>query len=206
MASAQATQKAMRVGYRTVDGVRIRYSESEGPAVRTVVLQSVARECLCVGCGGTAVPIALGEPLQSWVLDPDVERFRSVDSAAIVTTALDTVAGHAFPNAIREDYLESYAGDRFFHSMRYARRYPAELPALVELLPEIETPVLIFAGLRDRVVPLANAEFLTARIPRSRLATIDCGHFVWEEAPDEFVAMIAAWVTGGYRQPNAIDT
>jgi len=204
MASAQATQKAMRVGYRTVDGVRIRYSESDGPAVRTVVLQSVARECLCVGCGGTAVPIALGEPLQSWVLDPDVERFRSVDSAAIVTTALDTVAGHAFPNAIREDYLESYAGDRFFQSMRYARRYPAELPALAELLPEIEIPVLIFAGLRDRVVPLANAEFLTARIPRSRLATSDCGHFVWEEASDEFAALIAAWVTGGYRQCNAI--
>jgi pimeloyl-ACP methyl ester carboxylesterase len=45
--------------------------------------------------------------------------------------------------------------------------------------------------------------FLTARIPRSRLATVVSGHFVWEEASDEFAALIAAWVTGGYRQLNA---
>jgi pimeloyl-ACP methyl ester carboxylesterase len=284
MASAQATHKAMRVGYRTIDGVRIRYAESDGPINRAIVLTSPwpesvyafdsiwtalgrrfrlfavdlpgfgaserrddllspramgeflvqlvdeselgrphlvapdvgtaaalfaaasspeALASVVVGSGGVAVPIALGEPLRGWVLDPDVKRFRSLDSAGIVTTALGTVTGHAFPNAIREDYLESYAGDRFFHSMRYARRYPAELPALAELLPEIEIPVLIFAGLRDRVVPLGNAEFLTARIPRSRLATIDCGHFVWEEAPDEFAGLIAAWVAGGYRQLSA---
>lgn len=153
-----------------------------------------------VGSGGAAVPIELGEPLKGWVLDPDVERFRSLDSAAIVTTALGTVAGYEFPNAIREDYLESYAGDRFFQSIRYARRYPEELPALAQLLPELATPVLIFAGLRDRVVPLVNAEFLAERIPSSRLAPIDCGHFVWEEASDRFAAMVAGWVTGGYRQ------
>ena len=153
-----------------------------------------------VGSGGVAVPIELGEPLKGWVLDPDVERFRSLDSATIITTALDTVAGHLFPNAIREDYLESYAGDRFFESIRYARRYPEELPVLAKLLAEIETPVLIFAGLHDRVIPLVNAEFLAARIPRSRLARVDAGHFVWEEASDEFAALIAGWVTGGYRE------
>jgi pimeloyl-ACP methyl ester carboxylesterase len=158
-----------------------------------------------VGSGGVAVPIELGEPLKGWVLDPDVERFRSVDSATIVTTALETVAGYEFPHAIREDYLESYAGDRFFQSMRYARRYPDELPALAQLLPELQTPVLIFAGLRDRVVPLVNAEFLAARIPRSRLAPIDSGHFVWEEASGSFAAMIAGWVTGGYRESEGDD-
>ena len=280
MASAQTTSNAMSVGYRTVDGVRVRCAESDGPPDRTVVLTSpwpesvyafaplwsvlgrrfrlfavdlpgfgaserrdellspramgaflvrLVDECelghphlvapdvgtsaalfaaasspdalasVVVGSGGVAVPIELGEPLRGWVLDPDVERFRSVDSAKVVTTALATVAGYDFPNAIREDYLESYAGDRFFESMRYARRYPDELPALAQLLPELETPVLIFAGLRDRVVPLVNAEFLAARIPRSRLAPIDSGHFVWEEASDKFAAMIARWVTGGYR-------
>jgi pimeloyl-ACP methyl ester carboxylesterase len=155
-----------------------------------------------VGSGGAAVPIELGEPLRGWVLDPDVERFRSVDSATIITTALDTVAGYEFPSVVREDYLESYAGDRFFESIRYARRYPDELPALAQLLPELETPVLIFAGTRDRVVPLVNAEFLAERIPFSRLAAIDSGHFVWEEASERFAAMIDAWVTGGYRDPR----
>jgi pimeloyl-ACP methyl ester carboxylesterase len=286
MASARTTSKAMSVGYRTVDGVRIRCAESDGPADRTVVLTSpwpesvytfapiwsvlgrrfrlfavdlpgfgaserrddllspramgaflvrLVDECelgrphlvapdvgtsaalfaaasspeavasVVVGSGGVAVPIELGEPLKGWVLDPDVERFRSVDSATIVTTALETVAGYEFPHAIREDYLESYAGDRFFQSMRYARRYPDELPALAQLLPELQTPVLIFAGLRDRVVPLVNAEFLAARIPRSRLAPIDSGHFVWEEASGSFAAMIAGWVTGGYRESEGDD-
>jgi pimeloyl-ACP methyl ester carboxylesterase len=154
-----------------------------------------------VGSGGVAVPIALGEPLKGWVLDPDIDRFRSVDSAVIVTAALDTVAGYVFPRAIREDYLESYAGDRFLQSMRYARRYPDQLPVLAQLLPELETPVLVFAGTRDRVVPLANAEFVVARVPRGRLALIDSGHFVWEEASDEFAKLVAAWVSGGYREP-----
>ena len=286
MASAQTTSNTMSICYRTVDGVRIRCAESDGPPGRTVVLTSpwpesiyafapiwsmlgrrlrlfavdlpgfgaserrdellspramgaflvrLVDECelgrphlvapdvgtaaalfaaaaspgavasAVVGSGGVAVPIDLGEPLKGWVLDQDIERFRSVDSARIVTTALNTVAGHAFPNAIREDYLESYAGDRFFESMRYARRYPDELPELARLLPEIKTPVLIFAGLRDRVIPLVNAEFLAARIPRRRLAPIESGHFVWEEAPDRFAALIAAWVTGGYRELNALD-
>jgi pimeloyl-ACP methyl ester carboxylesterase len=281
MASAETTTSAMKVGYRTVDGIRIRCAESDGPADRTVVLTSpwpesiyafapiwtvlgrrfrlfavdlpgfgaserrddllspramgtflvnLVGECglgrphlvapdvgtsaalfaaadfpgamasVVVGSGGVAVPIALGEPLKGWVLDADIERFRSVDSAVIVTTALDTVAGYAFPHAIREDYLESYAGDRFFQSMRYARRYPEELPVLAQLLPALETPVLVFAGLHDRVVPITNAEFLVTRLPHGRLAPIDSGHFVWEEASAQFAKLIAAWVTGGYRE------
>src|SRR5262249_15003518 len=257
----------MRVGFRTIDGVRIRYAESEGPAERTIVFTSpwpesvyafspvwpalhgafrlfavdlpgfgaserrddllspqamgaflvrLIGECalgrphlvgpdvgasaalfaatsspgsvasVIVGGGGVAMPIELGEPLRGWVLDPDLDRFRSMDPGAVVSAALDTGAGHVFPTAIREDYLESYTGDRFVESMRYVRRYPDELPVLAQLLREISTPVLIFAGRRDRVVPIANAEFLAARLPHSRLATIDAGHFLWEEAPDEF--------------------
>ncbi len=72
--------------------------------------------------------------------------------------------------------------------------YPEELPVLAERLPLIETPVLVFAGSRDEVVPMINAEFLASRLPRSRLAAIDAGHFVWEEAPAAFADLIAGWV------------
>jgi hypothetical protein len=34
---------------------------------------------------------------------------------------------------------------------------------LAQRMPEVETPVQIIAGRRDRVVPLANAEFLDDR-------------------------------------------
>jgi len=86
--------------------------------------------------------------------------------------------------------------------MRYVRTYPDEVPELARRLPEIETPVLIIAGGRDRVVPAANAEFLSARLPHSRLVVIDAGHFVWEEAAGEYASTIADWVAG-HRQAAA---
>ena len=117
-----------------------------------------------VGTGGAAVPIQLGEPLASWVLDPDLDKYRAMDPHAIVGAAIDTIAG-GVPDEIRTDYLDCYAGDRFAESMLYVRRYPEELPELAELLPRIATPVTIINGRHDRVVPLANAEFLDARLP-----------------------------------------
>jgi pimeloyl-ACP methyl ester carboxylesterase len=142
-----------------------------------------------VGTGGAAVPLQLGEPLRSWVLDPDLERYRAMDPRAIVSAAVETIAG-GIPDDVRADYLDCYGGDRFVESMRYVRRYPEELPALAELLPQITMPVTLVNGRHDRVVPLANVEFLDERLPRSRLEVIDAGHFVWEEAPAEYAAII----------------
>jgi pimeloyl-ACP methyl ester carboxylesterase len=270
----------MRIGFRSVDGVRIRYAEGTGQAEQSILLTSpwpesvyafapiwaalaeharlfavdlpgfggserrddllspqamgeflveLIEECglgnphivgpdigtsaalfaaasrpgllssVVVGSGGAAVPIALGGPLEEWTLAPDLDRFRAIDPRAIVGAALDTIEGHPLPPEIREDYLASYAGDRFVESMRYVRSYPEELPNLAQRLPEIETPVTIIAGRRDRAVPLVNAEFLDERLPNSRLVIVDAGHFVWEEAAGEYASIIADWVTGGYR-------
>ncbi len=147
-----------------------------------------------VGTGGAAVPIQLGEPLRSWVLDPDLEKYRRMDPRAIVGTAIDTNAG-GVADDIRADYLDCYDGDRFVESMRYVRRYPEELPVLAELLPQIATPVTIINGRHDRVVPLANAQFLDERLPNSRLVIIDAGHFVWEEAPAEYAVAVLDSIT-----------
>jgi pimeloyl-ACP methyl ester carboxylesterase len=147
-----------------------------------------------VGTGGAAVPLQLGEPLASWVLDPDLDKYRRMDPRAIVGVAVDTIAG-GVPDDIRADYLDCYDGDRFVESMRYVRRYPEELPVLAELLPQIATPVTIINGRHDPVVPVANAEFLDERLPDSRLAIIDAGHFVWEEAPAEYASIILDSIT-----------
>ena len=45
-----------------------------------------------VGAGGAAVRIQLGEPLASWVLDPDLDQYRKMDPRVIVGTALDAIA------------------------------------------------------------------------------------------------------------------
>jgi pimeloyl-ACP methyl ester carboxylesterase len=150
-----------------------------------------------VGTGGAAVPIQLGEPLRSWVLDPDVEQYRRMDPRAIVAAALDTIAG-GVRDDVRADYLDCYDGDRFVESMRYVRAYPQELPALAELLPEIAAPVTIINGRDDRVVPLANAEFLDERLPKSRVVVIDGGHFIWEEAPAEYASVVLDSIAGNW--------
>lgn len=144
---------------------------------------------LIVGGGGAAVPIQLGEPLASWVLDPDFDKFRALDPGAVVGAALDAHAGNV-PADIRADYLASYAGDRFAESMRYVREYPQELPELAELLAGIATPVTIISCRHDHVVPLANGEFLDQRLPNSRVVVLDAGHFVWEEAPEAYARII----------------
>jgi pimeloyl-ACP methyl ester carboxylesterase len=147
-----------------------------------------------VGTGGAAVPLQLGEPLRSWVLDPDLDKYRHIDPHVIVDTAADTIAG-GIADDVRADYRACYEGDRFVESMRYVRRYPEQLPALAELLPEITTPVTIINGRNDRVVPVANAEFLHERLPDSRLRIIDAGHFVWEEAPAEYASIVLESLT-----------
>jgi pimeloyl-ACP methyl ester carboxylesterase len=150
---------------------------------------------LVVGEGGAAVPIELGEPLRSWVVDPDLDKYRGIDPHVFVDTAADTIAG-GLPDDIRADYLACYEGDRFVESMRYVRAYPEQLPVLADLLPEIAAPVTIVNGLHDRVVPVTNAEFLDERLPNSRLRIIDAGHFVWEEEPDEYAAVILESILG----------
>jgi pimeloyl-ACP methyl ester carboxylesterase len=156
-----------------------------------------------VGTGGAAVPIDLGEPLRSWVLDPDLDKYRAMDPRVIVNAAIDTIAG-GVPDEIRADYLECYDGDRFVESMRYARRYPEELPQLAELLPQITMPVTLINGRHDRVVPVSNAKFLDERLPTSRVVLIDAGHFVWEEAPAEYAAVVLDSITGNWLRPTSV--
>ena len=153
---------------------------------------------LVVGSGATAVPLQVGDPLKEWVEAPDLEPYRRIDGRQVVARAMDTLERYKLTEAAREDYLLSYEGERFAESMRYVQTYPTDLPVLRDLLPTIQTPVQIIAGRRDPVVPLVNAEFLHERLPLSKLAIIERGHFLWEDAADEYAALVSAWWHGGY--------
>jgi pimeloyl-ACP methyl ester carboxylesterase len=76
--------------------------------------------------------------------------------------------------------------------------YPTELEVLRDVLPHIQTPVQIITGRRDTVVPPVNAEYLHERLPHRELHVLDAGHFVWEDAADEFAALVDAWWVGGF--------
>jgi len=148
---------------------------------------------LVVGSGASAFPLELGSPLKEWVEAPDLGRFRRVDPRHIVADVLTSIERYALPDFVREDYLSAYEGDRFVESMRFVRSYPTELAVLRDVLSRVEAPVQIIAGSRDSAVPPVNAEFLDARLPRSRLDIIDAGHFVWEDAADQYAALVTSW-------------
>ena len=56
----------------------------------------------------------------------------------------------------------------------------------------------IIGGGQDPVVPPVNAEFLHERLPHSKLNLVDAGHFTWEDAADEYAALVTTWWDGGY--------
>jgi pimeloyl-ACP methyl ester carboxylesterase len=269
----------LKVGYRTVDGLQIRYADSDGPASQHLVLTSpwpeslyafdrmwprlsgIARllaidlpgfgrserrtdllspkamseflirildewnisdphlvcpdvgtpaalfaaashperiRSLVIGGGATAYPLQVDGALKDLIEAPDIDAFRSQDPRALVEGLMAPLGPAAPAGDIIADYVESNMGDRFAESARYVRSYPGQLPLLAGLLPRIFTPVQIIAGGQDPIVPVANAEFLAARLPNSRLDVLDTGHLAWEEAPGEYGAIIAAWVNGGY--------
>jgi pimeloyl-ACP methyl ester carboxylesterase len=170
-----------------------------GASLFAAILQPGRFRSLVVGSGGAAFPLELGSVLKDWVEAPDLEDYRSADPREIVGTALTAdLKRYALPDHVREDYLSSYDGDRFVESMRYVRSYPTELPILRDLLPQVQTPVQIIAGARDPAVPPVNAEYLHERLPNSKLDLLDAGHFVWEDASDEYAALVATWWSGGY--------
>ena len=154
---------------------------------------------LVVGSSAAAVLLELGGLLKDWVEAEDLEEFRHADPRQMVATALAGLERYVLPDSVREDYLTGYQGNRFAGSMRYVRSYPEELPVLAGLLPQIHTPVQIIVGAHDKAAPPVNAEFLARRLPRSQLDIIDAGHYVWEDAPAEYAALVTSWWAGRYK-------
>jgi pimeloyl-ACP methyl ester carboxylesterase len=194
---------------RVADAFGLEQAHVVGPDVGTAAALFAAAlhperlRSLVVGTGGAAVPLQLGGVLKEWVEAPDVAPYRRIDGRQVVTAAMATLERYRPSDAVREDYLASYAGERFADSMPYVRTYPTELPALRDLLPAIQTPVQIISGIRDPVVPPANSEYLHERLPKSTLTLLDAGHFVWEDAADEYARLVISWWDGGYTTAGA---
>ena len=194
---------------RLADALGLEHPHAVGPDIGTSALLFAAAahpgrlRSLVIGSGGAAYPIQLAGVLKEWIEAPDLEGYRSIDPRQIVAGAMTYIERYAVPDSVREDYLSSYEGDRFVESMRYVRAYPADLRVLRDLLPQIQTPVQIINGARDPVVPLANAEYLHERLPKSKLDLLDAGHFAWEDRAGEYAALVASWWAGGYATAGA---
>jgi pimeloyl-ACP methyl ester carboxylesterase len=151
---------------------------------------------LVAGGGASAVPLRVGGMIREIIEAPDLDGFRRAEPGDLLRTALSDMTQYPLPEEVWDDYLASYQGDRFAESARYLRSYPAQLPVLADLLPQIDTPVLIVTGARDTTVPPVNADFLHERLPRSQLEVIDAGHFTWEDAAADYAAVVTSWWRG----------
>jgi pimeloyl-ACP methyl ester carboxylesterase len=146
-----------------------------------------------VGPGPALSPLAVGPDLQPWITMSDGVTDGASEPRGHVMALLSHLESHDLSDEVREDYVRSYEGDRFAGSTAYLRRMPEELPVLNELLATIEAPVQIIAGRHDRLIPWRNAELLHQRLPVSKLCGVDAGHFVWEEAAEEYSALVSTW-------------
>jgi pimeloyl-ACP methyl ester carboxylesterase len=194
---------------RLADEFGIEHPHTVGPDIGTGALLFAAADnpgrlrSIVVGSGGASFPLELGGILNDWVVAPDLDALRSIDSRVIVSGALSGLERYKLPDAVREDYLSAYDGDRFVEAANYVRAYPTELATLGELLPTIETPVQIIGGLWDWAVPPSNHRYLNQRLPNSKLDLVDAGHFTWEDAPGTYADLVTSWWAGGYAETGS---
>jgi pimeloyl-ACP methyl ester carboxylesterase len=187
---------------RLIDEWELGHPHLVGPDVGTGAVLFAAAEDVdrfpsaVVGSGGASFPLDVTGALKELIEAPDLSGFQGTDGRDIVAGALQGIERHALPEAVREDYLTSYAGERFVESAAYVRHYPDDLPVLAERLGDIRTPVQIIAGRHDGLVPPSNAEFLNARLPDSKLDILDTGHFTWEDGADDYLALTTSWIEG----------
>lgn len=97
---------------------------------------------------------------------------------------------------VRYEYVLTQTGEDLYPVLLAMLRWGNK--HMVDLLPQIQTPVQIIAGRHDPAVPPVNAEFLHDRLPHSKLDLLDAGHFTWEDAADEYAQLVSTWWGGGY--------
>jgi pimeloyl-ACP methyl ester carboxylesterase len=93
-------------------------------------------------------------------------------------------------------YQEPFASDDARKVLRKAGTslHPGGMREIERWLPEIDLPVRLLYGERDRILPdvAKTMRKVAERVPQAELSTLpDCGHFCQEERPDEIGAELA---------------
>jgi pimeloyl-ACP methyl ester carboxylesterase len=153
---------------------------------------------LVIGSGATN-HLDIAGALDQVVNAPSLEPFKDLTGEEFVRDALTNMKVYKIPDYALQDYLASYAGDRFWGAMAFIRDYPNALPRLQKRLPEITVPCQITVGRHDPFVPVSNAEGLKRKLPKSKLNILDCGHFAWEDAAAEYGKLACDFIQGGYK-------
>jgi pimeloyl-ACP methyl ester carboxylesterase len=174
-----------------------------GPDVGTPALLYAAAnhpgifKSMIIGSGATD-HTDIGGILDELVNAPSLELYKNLTGEEFVRGAISDMKKYKLPDYALQDYLTSYAGSRFFESVKFVRDYPQALPRLAKRLSEITVPCQITVGRHDPFVPVSNAEGLHKGLSKSKLDILDCGHFAWEDGAAEYGRLASEWIKGGY--------
>lgn len=152
---------------------------------------------MVIGSGATD-HTDIGGILDEIVNAPSLEPFKNLTGEQFVRGATANMTKYRLPDFALQDYVASYAGDRFWDAVAFIRSYPESLPRLAKRLPEIQTPCQITVGRSDPFVPVSNAEGLHRGLQKSKLNVLECGHFAWEDAAAEYGKLAREFIAGGY--------
>jgi pimeloyl-ACP methyl ester carboxylesterase len=189
---------------RIVAELQLGHCHAVGPDIGTGALLFAAAnraelfKSIVVGSGGATFPLHVEGLVKTFIEADDLTPFRQADPAQGIQQFVAGIKNYKVPDAIRDDYVESYAGDRFFESIAYVRSYPRDLELLAPMLATLRTPVQIIVGRKDPYGFAKDGERLNATLAHSRFDLLDCGHCAWEEAADNYANIVADWVGGAY--------
>lgn len=175
----------------------LHYAVHRNPTLRSGVLAS-----LIIGDGPGILPTANGSIINKGV-DSAFWRmmFQVAGAQAFVEGAYQLACVNYSPSyAEVADYVASYDG-RIGPVTHWFKTYPENLATVDPHLADLQVPTQIFWGDLDQFLLVDNAHRLQQRLPRSELRIFDhCGHFSYQDSPEEFADMVLSWVGGGYRE------
>jgi pimeloyl-ACP methyl ester carboxylesterase len=112
---------------RIADELGLGQPHAVGPDVGTGALLFAAAQhpgafrSLVVGAGAATFPLHVDGALKDFVDAASIDEFRGADPAAVISGAISSIRNYDVPDAVRDDYLESYSGERFLDSIAYVR-------------------------------------------------------------------------------------
>ncbi len=127
---------------------------------------------------------------------PYARRMGRLFGALVKGTSTQELMGHILTLILSPEYIDEHEGllrdlEQLMQPNGSTLRTMALQVAMMEAeaddpIGEIQAPVLIMAGARDRVVPLEYARALRESLPGSRLVVIEnAAHHLFLEAKDE---------------------
>ncbi|MCX2972308.1 alpha/beta hydrolase [Halieaceae bacterium IMCC8485] len=98
-----------------------------------------------------------------------------------------------------DDYKRAYSG-RAAEVVYWFKDFSSKAAELAGRVKEIDIPTLVFWGELDVMFDPANAEYLDAALPQSKLQILpEAGHLAWADQPELFADMIIDWVDTTHR-------